>query len=125
MIKISDPRKLLNISYQTRALIVKMLSAAGSGHTGASLGLADIFTCLYFNELNHNPENPVWPDRDRVILSIGHVAPVFLKNQSCLRCANSDQGCRGTRALILGSPESKHPPVHSDKDCPSPQVWLS
>ncbi len=77
MIKISDPRKLLNISYQTRALIVKMLSAAGSGHTGGSLGLADIFTCLYFNELNHNPENPVWPDRDRVILSIGHVAPVF------------------------------------------------
>lgn len=77
MIKISDPYKLLNISYQTRALIVKMLSAAGSGHTGGSLGLADIFTCLYFNELNHNPENPLWPDRDRVILSIGHVAPVF------------------------------------------------
>lgn len=77
MNKINDPRLLLNISYQTRALVIKMLSVAGSGHTGGSLGLADIFTCLYFNELHHRPENPSWPDRDRVILSIGHVAPVF------------------------------------------------
>jgi transketolase len=54
-----------------------MLTAAGSGHLGGSLGLADIFTVLYFFHLHHNPKHPDWEDRDRVILSIGHVAPVL------------------------------------------------
>ncbi len=57
--------------------IVRSLAEAGSGHTGGSLGLADVFTTLYFNILNHNPEDPQWDDRDRLILSIGHVAPVL------------------------------------------------
>lgn len=77
MRKITDSRLLLELSYNIRSLIVKMLSTAGSGHTGGSLGLADVFTALYFNELNHNPQKPLWPERDRVILSIGHVAPVL------------------------------------------------
>ncbi|MCK4677339.1 MAG: transketolase, partial [Bacteroidales bacterium] len=55
----------------------RSLAEAGSGHTGGSLGLADVFTTLYFNILNHNPEDPQWDDRDRLILSIGHVAPVL------------------------------------------------
>ncbi len=50
---------------------------AQSGHLGGSLGLADIFTALYFNILNHNAQNPKWDKRDRLILSIGHVAPVL------------------------------------------------
>ncbi|MDZ7740986.1 MAG: transketolase [Bacteroidota bacterium] len=57
--------------------ILRSLAAAGSGHTGGSLGLADIFTCLYFHSMHHRPEEPGWPDRDRLILSIGHVAPVL------------------------------------------------
>ena len=57
--------------------IIRSLAEAGSGHTGGSLGLADVFTTLYFNILNHNPEDPQWDDRDRLILSIGHVAPVL------------------------------------------------
>jgi len=57
--------------------IIRSVAEAGSGHTGGSLGLADVFTTLYFNILNHNPEKPQWDDRDRLILSIGHVAPVL------------------------------------------------
>ncbi|MEW6134559.1 MAG: transketolase [Bacteroidales bacterium] len=60
-----------------REWIIRSLEAAGSGHTGGSLGLADIFTYLYFNEINHKPQDPHWPDRDILILSIGHVAPVL------------------------------------------------
>ncbi|RJR28148.1 transketolase [Candidatus Microgenomates bacterium] len=56
--------------------IIKMLLAAGSGHSAGPLGSADIFTALYFNILNHNPENPMWEDRDRLFLSCGHYAPV-------------------------------------------------
>lgn len=61
---------------EIRIDIVKMLHAAGSGHTGGPLGMADIFTALYFNILNHDPENPLWEDRDRLILSNGHIVPV-------------------------------------------------
>ncbi len=50
---------------------------AGSGHLGGSLGLADVFSILYFNVLNHKPAEPNWPGRDRLVLSIGHVAPVL------------------------------------------------
>jgi transketolase len=53
-----------------------MLSEAGSGHTAGSLGMADIFSCFYFYILNHNPENPFDENRDRLILSNGHIVPV-------------------------------------------------
>lgn len=61
---------------EIRIDIIKMLHAAGSGHAGGSLGMADIFTALYFNILNHDPENQMWEDRDRLILSNGHIVPV-------------------------------------------------
>jgi transketolase len=56
--------------------IIKMLLAAGSGHSAGPLGMADVFTALYFNILNHKPEEPMWEDRDRLFLSCGHIAPV-------------------------------------------------
>jgi transketolase len=68
---------LTSKALEIRKSIVKMLAEAGSGHLGGSLGLADIFTALYFDVLKHDPHNPAWIDRDRVILSIGHVAPVL------------------------------------------------
>jgi transketolase len=64
-------------SREIRAGILRSLAEAGSGHTGGSLGLADLFTALYFHILNHKPEAPAWEGRDRLILSIGHVAPVL------------------------------------------------
>ncbi|HUC78853.1 MAG TPA: transketolase [Candidatus Saccharimonadales bacterium] len=56
--------------------IIKMLVEAGSGHSAGPLGLADIFTALYFNILKHDPKNPDWDERDILILSNGHCVPV-------------------------------------------------
>lgn len=53
-----------------------MLEHAGSGHSAGPLGLADIFTALYFNIMKHDPKNPAWQDRDIMILSNGHCVPV-------------------------------------------------
>ena len=60
-----------------RESIIKMLVEAGSGHTAGPLGMTDVFTALYFRILNHNPRHPGWNQRDRVILSNGHIAPVL------------------------------------------------
>ena len=60
-----------------RELILTSLAEAGSGHTGGSLDLVDIFTVLYFNHLRHRPDDPLWEGRDKVVLSIGHTAPVL------------------------------------------------
>ncbi len=62
---------------EVRETIIKMLIAAGSGHTAGPLDMADIFTALYFHILRHDPKNPDWPDRDRLILSNGHICPVL------------------------------------------------
>jgi transketolase len=56
--------------------IIRSLVAAGSGHSGGSLDMADVFTALYFHVLRHDPKNPEDPDRDRLLLSCGHIAPV-------------------------------------------------
>ena len=61
---------------EIRETIINMLVAAGSGHTAGPLGLADIFSAFYFHILNHDPENPDWEGRDRLILSNGHTVPV-------------------------------------------------
>ena len=62
---------------EIRQTVIKMLTEAGSGHTAGSLGMADIFTAFYFHILNHNPKNPDWEERDRLILSNGHIAPIL------------------------------------------------
>ncbi len=61
---------------EVRETIIEMLMAAGSGHTAGPMGMADIFTALYFHVLNHDPKHPEWEDRDRLILSNGHIVPV-------------------------------------------------
>ena len=60
-----------------RETIITMLVAAGSGHTAGPLGMADIFTAFYFHILSHDPKNPAWEERDRLVLSNGHIAPVL------------------------------------------------
>jgi len=59
-----------------RQTIIEMLIEAGAGHSAGPLGMADIFTAFYFHVLRHDPKNPDWPDRDRLILSNGHICPV-------------------------------------------------
>lgn len=61
---------------EIRQDIIEMLLEAGSGHSAGPLGLADVFTALYFNILQHDPKHPDWPERDRLVLSNGHCVPV-------------------------------------------------
>lgn len=61
---------------EVRQSIIEMLTKAGSGHTAGPLGMADIFTAFYFHILKHDPKNPDLEERDRLILSNGHIVPV-------------------------------------------------
>lgn len=76
---ITDEELLLlqKISNNIREDIIKTLVEAGSGHSAGPLGMADIFTALYFNVLKHNPKKPDWDGRDRLVLSNGHICPVL------------------------------------------------
>ncbi len=65
------------IARRLRYNIVKMIGIAGSGHPGGSLSSTEILTTLYFRILRHDPADPYWTERDRFILSKGHVAPVL------------------------------------------------
>ena len=72
--------KIINLEKKAndiRISIIEMLVAAGSGHTAGPLGMADVFTLFYFHILRHDPKNPTWPERDRLILSNGHICPVL------------------------------------------------
>ncbi len=68
--------KLELIANDIRQDIIKSLEEAGSGHSAGPLGLADIFSALYFDILKHDPENPNWEERDILLLSNGHCVPV-------------------------------------------------
>ena len=69
-------KKLEELANQARELLIGELTEAKSGHTAGPLGMADIFTALYFHILNHDPKNPDWEERDRLFLSNGHICPI-------------------------------------------------
>lgn len=74
-----SPQHLTELKNQAnlcRQGIIRSLLAAGSGHSAGPLDMADIFTALYQHVLRHDPKNPEWPERDRLLLSCGHIAPV-------------------------------------------------
>ncbi len=77
MKKVINIRELEILADEIREELIKMLTEAGSGHSGGPLGMTDVFTALYFNILNHNPQRPSWEKRDRVILSNGHICPIL------------------------------------------------
>ncbi len=80
MNQVSASRDITFLKEQAKIMrveILKMLTEAGSGHTGGSLSAADIVTALYFYKMRHNPKNPQWRERDRFILSKGHAAPLL------------------------------------------------
>lgn len=77
MLSDTDVRDLEARAEAIRETVVQMLVAAGSGHTAGPLGMADIFAALYFHILNHDPKNPDWPERDRLVLSNGHICPAL------------------------------------------------
>ncbi|OGD81537.1 transketolase [Candidatus Curtissbacteria bacterium RIFCSPLOWO2_02_FULL_40_11] len=69
-------RELEEKAIEIRQLIIKTLLEAGSGHSAGPLGMTDIFCAFYFHILNHDPKKPDWPERDRLVLSNGHICPV-------------------------------------------------
>ncbi|MDO8584805.1 MAG: transketolase [bacterium] len=71
--KLKHLEELANVMRQD---LIGMLLTAKSGHSAGPLGMADIFAAFYFHILNHNPRNPLWADRDRLILSNGHICPI-------------------------------------------------
>lgn len=73
----ADVTRLELKANEIRQSIIEMLFEAKSGHTAGPLDMADIFTLLYFEVLQHDPKNPSWTDRDRLILSSGHICPVL------------------------------------------------
>lgn len=72
-----SPKQLDLTANTIRQNIIDMLVSAGSGHSAGSLDMADIFTALYFEVVKHDPKKPDWTERDRVVLSNGHIAPVL------------------------------------------------
>ncbi len=71
-------KQLVETAKEIRKLIIRMLVEAKSGHSAGPLGAADLFTALYFGDLvNYRSDDPYWKDRDRIVLSCGHYAPVI------------------------------------------------
>lgn len=80
MTSVLSDKKIKELELTANALresVIEMLVSAGSGHTAGPLGMADIFALLYFHVLRHDPKNPEWPERDRLILSNGHICPIM------------------------------------------------
>ncbi len=77
MKRTTNLKQLKLMANTIRQDVIRMIFEAKSGHSAGSIGLADIFTALYFNILYHDPKNPEWADRDRLVLSNGHVCPVL------------------------------------------------
>ncbi len=105
--------KLHTAAQGVRKDIIEMLTEAGSGHPGGSLGMADVFVALYYGGfLRHRPDDPAWAERDRLVLSNGHICPVLY---ACL----ADQGyfpkswlsrLRKTGAELQGHPSMTKTP---------------
>ena len=77
-------KELKNAATRMRMNVVDMIYKAQSGHPGGSLSAADFVTACYFKYMNLDPQNPRWPDRDRMVLSKGHVCPI---QYACLAAA--------------------------------------
>ncbi|MDG2150346.1 MAG: transketolase [Planctomycetota bacterium] len=73
-----DFQELAIVANELRGDVLRMLQLAGSGHPGGSLGMTDVFTTLWFGgHLKVDPQNPTWEDRDRFVLSNGHICPIL------------------------------------------------
>ncbi|MDD5503012.1 MAG: transketolase [Candidatus Thermoplasmatota archaeon] len=68
---------LERIAAKIRIDVIKMIAKAGTGHPGGSLSATDVMTALYFHHMRHDPKNPKWEERDRFVLSKGHVCPAL------------------------------------------------
>lgn len=104
--------ELEKMANEIRKDIVIAVHSAKSGHPGGSLSSADIFTYLYFEEMNVDPANPKWEDRDRFVLSKGHVAPGLYSTLAEKGYFPKEdlKTLRHTGSYLQGHPDMKHIP---------------
>ena len=97
---------------QIRLDILEEVHAAKSGHPGGSLSIADVMTYLYFEEMNINPADPKWADRDRLVLSKGHTAPALYAVLAEKGYFSKDELCklRKVDSFLQGHPDMKGTP---------------
>lgn len=104
----ADIKTLKKTANESRRWILKMLTEAGSGHPGGSLSIIDVITTLFFREMNVDPKNPTWKNRDRFVLSKGHAVPALYATLALRGYFPIEQ----TMTLRkLGSPFQGHPDV--------------
>lgn len=108
-------QELKDIANDLRKKVVTMLYEAGSGHPGGSLSAADYVTACYFSEINVDPKNPTWADRDRFVLSKGHSCPV-------LYAALSKRGFFPEETLHTLRKEGSILQGHPNMDCPGVDI---
>jgi len=100
--------ELKKIAKEIRKTIIKSLVSAGSGHTGGSLGMADIFTAFYFYILKHDSKKPTWSERDRLILSNGHIVPArysAMAHAGYFSVEDLEKGLRKFGTIFQGHPD--------------------
>lgn len=104
--------ELQKTANEIRKSIIDAVHSAKSGHPGGSLSAADIFTYLYFEELNVDPKNPDKPDRDRFVLSKGHVAPGYYSTLAHRGFFPVEDllTLRHVGSYLQGHPDKKHIP---------------
>ena len=107
-----DKLELQKVANEVRKDIVTAVHAAKAGHPGGSLSAADVFTYLYFEEMNVDPANPKWEDRDRFVLSKGHVAPGLYSTLAEKGYFPKEdlKTLRHTGSYLQGHPDMKHIP---------------
>lgn len=105
-------KELKNQATDLRKKVIKMIYKAQSGHPGGSLSAADFVTACYFKEMNVDPKNPKWEDRDRFVLSKGHVCPVQYAALATLGFFEEDvlDTLRQEGSILQGHPDMKKCP---------------
>lgn len=105
----SNYNELEKIACEIRQDIISMVHESQSGHPGGSLSSADILTALYFKEMNVDPKNPKWEDRDRFVLSKGHASPVLYATLAKKGYFPKEElmKFRKVGAILQGHPEMK------------------
>ena len=105
----ADVEKLGSIAQCLRYELVKMIGYGKPGHFGGSCSIAEIITALYYYKMKHDPKNPSWPERDRLILSKGH-AGVMQYVALAVQGYFPEEELKGLKTL--GSPLQGHPDMH-------------
>ena len=105
-------QELKKLATEVRLGILEGVHAAASGHPGGSLSIADILTYLYFEEMNVDPKNPKWEDRDRFVLSKGHCAPALYTVLALKGFFPREEiaNLRQIDSFLQGHPDMKHTP---------------